>query len=174
MATQTMRQTLGQAEAEVLAALLTDEIAAQKELLSSLKEKEKFLVKQSLGELETWIANSQAVLTRVEAIGKRRQKTLAQFVRPFLPRAEARYSHLAARAEPTQRTRLESLIAELEDAVKKTARQNQKNALLARESMTLNQAILRTIFDCPSGHLTYVADGYRTNSLRGDIVDREA
>jgi flagellar biosynthesis/type III secretory pathway chaperone len=172
MKTQTCTE-LGSAEAQVLAAQIREEAAAQRELLDSLRAKEALLVKQDIAALEGWIAGSDAVLRRLEGIGQRRSKIVAQLGRRLGIGERPRLRELAAAATADVREPLAAACAELAELARQVARQNQRNSLLARESIVLNEEILRRLFVVPEGSPTYTPAGSRQGASTGGILDRK-
>lgn len=174
MASAVQTTTLSDAEVEVLAMQMREDLAAERELLDELRAKERLLMKQKIDEIEGWITAADPLLRRIEAIAARRKKILDQLAKKLGLKGPARLGAIIARAPAGAREALEEIHKDVADTARKTLRQNQKNSLIARESMILNQEILHRIFSCPPPPTTYGLTGQEKVRTPGRILDREA
>lgn len=168
------RAELGAAEAEVLEAQIREDLAAQRELLETLREKERLLIKQDLPGLEGWIAGTLPLFARIDTAGEHRRRIFGRFGKDLGLGPAPRLAQLVERAGLGRRPALVALRADLVATARAVFRQNQRNALLARESISLNDEIVRRIFSMPSTARTYDAGGQAVRGALSGTLDRRA
>lgn len=172
MMTATMTRPLDEAEAGILTAWLREELEVQRGLEAALQALCDRVVAQDPDGLEAVLVEHRATIDRMESIAARRQRMLGHLlVRSGLGVESGCVERLIAAMPEETRERLERLHTDVQATAQRVRRLNNRNGMLIRQTLRMNESLVRRMFSADAGTSTYTADG-RTTTAADMILDR--
>lgn len=166
------RPRMDEAEAGLLTAWLREELDLQRELVSALDDIGGRIVAQDPEGLEEVLVEQNSTIERMEGISTRRQRMLGHLlVRVGLEASEGCVDRLITYAPTETRERLRALHHEVCECARRVRRLNNRNGMLIRQTLRMNENLVRSMFSADLGASTYTADG-RTTTAADVILDR--
>ncbi len=154
---------LSEADAQLLRTWFIEEAGLQEELSGMLSDMENHLVSHNVRSLENHLVTSSSVLGRLEILDKKRSKILSHLVRAANLRAKKGVlAHLVDLAPANRRKELETLLAALEDSGSSVRARSNRNGLLARKAIDINDELVRGLFAVDAKTATYDRRGGTT------------
>jgi hypothetical protein len=153
------------ADVELLEHHLSQEIAAQGEVLRGLQEQERLLVKNDVEGLRRFLAESDPLLARLQALTEMRMRIVALLAKHLGidPSACGLRDVLEAVAD-ADRERLSAQAARLRSKLKEVDRITRRVNVLLRHAAETNEALLHALLGGPAPLRTYGPDGQATSS----------
>lgn len=161
-----------EAESGLLTAWMREELDVQRGLEVALAALGERIVAQDPGGLEAVLVEHRATVDRMESVAARRQRMLGHLlVRAGLDVEEGCVERLIAVMPEETRERLGELHRDVREAARRVRRLNNRNGMLIRQTLRMNEGLVRRMFSAETGASTYTADG-RTTTAADIILDR--
>ncbi len=128
-----------------------------------LSNMEQHIVKHDVGALEGHLVSTSDVLSRMENLEERRGKILSHLLRAANLRVgKGVIDRLVELAQPSIRDELQSLRGELKTAGYTVRSRSNRNGLLARNAIEINDEIVRGLFAVDAKATVYDRNGGKT------------
>ena len=159
----TQPKKLSDGDAQLLRAWFAEELGLQEELADLLSVMERHMVKHDLGALERHLVSSAEVLNRMEHLEKKRSKILGHLIRAANLRAERGVLEELINLTPVSfQEDLHMQRKQLEEIGGDVRTRSNRNNLLARNSLDINDEIVRALFAVGTQTATYDRQGSKT------------
>ena len=167
-----MKGKLENAEAQLVIAWLDEEIKVQEALSDRLLQMQNHIVSNDVAALERHLVESQGELDRLESLDRRRRKIhSAVLARHGVVAGPGSISRLVEMAPPERRVELGERVERLRGSSRRVRLLNNRNGMLARNLLELNEEFVRRLFQSPAGTQTYDPSG-KTRVQPQRILDR--
>jgi hypothetical protein len=163
------------AEVNLLLSWLTDEAAAQEELLSVLEGIRACMARHDLPGLETTLASAQPTLRHLEHATRTRGQALSGLARVHgLPEGKGLLERILERIPEERRAQAKDGAERLRNALAAVRRMIRSNHVLARAGLDINRSIVHAIFGADAETATYDRAARSKDGLPSrPLLDRE-
>jgi hypothetical protein len=150
------------ADVELLAHHLAEEIAAQQDVLRRLAHQERLLVTNDVNGLKQFLADSDPMLARLQALTEMRLRIMSLFARRLGVSVDScTVARVLDNVDQEDRERLASAARELRSTLRDVDARTRRVNVLLRHAAETNEALLHGLLGGQAPLRTYQADGRR-------------
>jgi hypothetical protein len=154
---------LASADVELLEDHLGEEIAAQEVVLQRLEEQERLLVANDVPGLRAFLAGSDPVLARLQALTEMRLRIMSLLGKRLgIPVDSCTVTRVLEAAESEDRARLAGQAVKLKAILKDVSKRTRRVNVLLRHASDTTQALIHALLGGPAPVRLYGPDGQRS------------